>query len=208
MKLIRFHFKYSFNNFFDTLSYIVGGGTELDDISSADEDNDEYDIDEELVQANLICDQPECDHSLERESCSYNKPNNSFSANKISQQNQICRSKQITNRNSNNVRSLVGTGGITRSILVNVLQRISVLSSGNVPFNSRKHPKRRKQNTLSLSSISKRIKSLIHASCCLPISNFLGKWRFTRDLEWYSTTKYDNRLLSIGNKVNVYLSDW
>ena len=186
------------------MTYILGGGTELDDISSGDEDNDDYDVDEELAQANLICDDPDCDHSLEKETCSYNKPNNSFSANKISPHNKIYRSNHITNRNSKNIGTLVRTGGTARNILVTVMQRISVLSSGNVPLNSRKHPKRRKQNTLSLSSISKRIKSLIHASCCLPISNFMGKWRFTRDLEWYSTTKYDNRLFSIGNTVNVH----
>ena len=182
-------------------NYILGGGTELDDISSGDEDNDDYDVDEELAQANLICDDPDCDHSLERETCCYNKPNNSLSTNKISSHNRLHRTKQISNRNSSRVRSFVRTGGAARSILVNALQRMSVLPSKNALQHSRKHQKRRKQNAWSLSSISSRVNTSIQASCCLPIRNFLGKWRFTRDLEWYSTTKYDNRLFSIGNKV-------
>ena len=179
----------------------VGGGTELDDISSGDEDNDDYDVDEELAQANLICDEPDCDHSLDRETCLYNKPNNSFSTNKVTPHNRLHGTKKIANRNSSHVRSLVRTGGTARSILVNVLQRIPVLPSKNAIQHSRKYPKRRKQNTLSVTSIRNRIKALVQASCCLPIRNFFGKWRFTRDLEWYSTTKYDNRLFSIGHKV-------
>ena len=62
---------------------ILGGGTELDDISSGDEDNDDYEAGDELVPANLICDELDCDHSAESLECNYNKQHRS-SVNKIS----------------------------------------------------------------------------------------------------------------------------
>ena len=186
---------------FNLKNIFLGGGTELDDISSGDEENDDYDVDEELVpSANSICDEPDCDHTPERNQCSYNIPSHSNATNKISPHIKSYRTNQ-SNRNNPNNKTLVKSRGGARNVLASVLQRVALLSPLRPPPKARKNGKGRKQDTSSFSSISNRVNSALQSCCCLPISNFLGKWRFTRNFEWYSTTKYDNRLFSIGNKV-------
>ena len=148
---------------------------------------------------NFICDELDCDHTLENPECNYNKPRQSYSVNKISPHNNTCRAS----KNNKNVKSLVKSGGNARNIIANVLQRVSVFPTNPAPGSRNKNGKRRKQDTFSISSFYKRVNSVIQSCCCLPLGNFLGKWRFTRDFEWYSTTKYDNRLFSLGNKVNI-----
>ena len=66
----------------------------------------------------------------------------------------------------------------------------------------KKKSKKRKKPTEWCSSFYKWAHSLIYQFFCVSISNTLGKWRFTRSLEWYSTAKYVNRLFMIGEKVN------
>ena len=151
------------------------------------------------MAANLICDERDCDHTPERQDCNYNKSHRSYSVNKTSPRNNTCRPSQ----NNKNVKSLVRSGGNARSIIANVFQRVSAFSPNSASHARNKNGKRRKPDVFSISSVYKRINSVIQSCCCLPIGNFLGKWRFTRDFEWYSTTKYDNRLFSLGNKVNI-----
>ena len=151
------------------------------------------------MAANLICDDLDCDHALERQDCNYNKSHHSYSVNKSSPHSNTCR----TSQNNKNAKSLVRSGGNARSLITNVLQRCSAFPPNPAPQARNKNGKRRKQDLFSLSTVYKRLNSVIQSCCCLPIGNFLGKWRFTRDFEWYSTTKYDNRLFSLGNKVTI-----
>ena len=175
----------------------------MDDISSGDEDNEEFDVDDELVSANLICDEPECDHTPERKNCNLNIPNHSDPNIKIPLHTK--RYKKHQSNQKPDVNTLVRSGGAARGIITNVLHRIPFLPSKVSP-QSRKNGQRRSQDNFSLTSVFKRVQSTFDACCCLPISNFFGKWRFTRDFEWYSTTKYDHRLFAIGNRVrNRYL---
>ena len=46
--------------------------------------------------------------------------------------------------------------------------------------------------------------SALHRLFCVTTKDLLGKWRFTRSLNWYSTPEYVNRLLMIGGKVISY----
>ena len=184
-------------NFIAIIKFL-GGGTELDDISSGDEDNEEFDVDDELVSANFICDEPECDHTPERKNCNLNIPNHSDPNIKIPPHTK--RYKKNQSNQKADVNTLVRSGGAARGIITNVLHRIPFLPSKVSP-QSRKNGQRRSQDNWSLTSVFKRAQSTFDACCCLPISNFFGKWRFTRDFEWYSTTKYDHRLFAIGNRV-------
>ena len=43
--------------------------------------------------------------------------------------------------------------------------------------------------------------SALHRLFCVSTKDLLGKWRFTRSLNWYSTPEYVNRLLMVGGKV-------
>ena len=43
--------------------------------------------------------------------------------------------------------------------------------------------------------------SALHHLFCVSTKDLLGKWRFTRSLNWYSTPEYVNRLLMVGGKV-------
>ena len=43
--------------------------------------------------------------------------------------------------------------------------------------------------------------SSLHHLFCVSTKDLLGKWRFTRSLNWYSTPEYVNRLLMIGAEV-------
>ena len=189
-----------FNKSFRFCIYLIssGGGPELDDISSADED-DEYDedLDNEVVSAQPICDDPDCDHTPEKPNCK-----NKLQQNLNSTYNRILhkRTSKTTQSSRKNLKTLFGSGSIARRILTSVIPRPSVFPSQHT-HQGRKKSRKRKNEAPTLSLFHKRVKSSIESCCCLPIRNFLGKWRFTRDFEWYSTAKYDNRLLSIGNKV-------
>ena len=67
----------------------------------------------------------------------------------------------------------------------------------------RKKKKQRKKTMKEWVSESyKNIMSTMHHLCCVSTKDILGKWRFTRSLNWYSTPEYVNRLLMIGAKVN------
>ena len=123
-------FKQTYNSrMFNLKNIFLGGGTELDDISSGDEENDDYDVDEELVpSANSICDEPDCDHTPERNQCSYNIPSHSNATNKISPHIKSYRTNQ-SNRNNPNNKTLVKSRGSTRNFLAVCVQNYRKIPS-------------------------------------------------------------------------------
>ena len=66
----------------------------------------------------------------------------------------------------------------------------------------KKKKKRGKSSTEWVSSSYKSIKALVHRFFCISTKNVLGRWRFTRSLNWYSTPEYVNRIFMIGEKVS------
>ena len=118
----------------------------MDDISSGDEDDDVPDGIELGVVSQNICDDLECDHTIEGAQCKHNVRPKKLNA-----------KKKITKK--------------------------------------RKSPTKWILNTYQL------IKTLLHQFFCISTKNVLGRWRFTRSLQWYSTPEYVNRLFMIGGKV-------
>ena len=147
-----------------------------------------------------ICDEPDCDHTPESRQCkAQHLPHNSCTPHRRVSTRLNFKGNQSSRISSPRNLHGTSTGGAARSILSNVIQKASVFPSTNTPRDKRTAVRRKRGSFCS--SLYKRVASLVSAWCCLPVSNFLGKWRFTRDFEWRSTTKYDNRLLVIGNKV-------
>ena len=64
-----------------------------------------------------------------------------------------------------------------------------------------------KKKTLveSISDTMKWIQTIMYSFFCVSTKNILGRWRFTRSLQWYSTSEYINRLVMIGDKVTAIL---
>ena len=73
----------------------------------------------------------------------------------------------------------------------------------NKNIRSRKKAGRRKSPKEVISDKWKWIKTLMYSFFCISTKNILGKWRFTRNLQWHSTSEFVNRLVIIGDKVNL-----
>ena len=71
--------------------------------------------------------------------------------------------------------------------------------------NARLKKKPEKKRTLreSVSVTWKWIQTIMYSFFCISTKNILGRWRFTRSLQWYSTSEYINRLVMIGDKVTA-----
>ena len=70
------------------------------------------------------------------------------------------------------------------------------------PKMKRKLKKKRKSPTEWISTSYQSMKSIMHQFFCISTKNVLGRWRFTRSLNWYSTPEYVNRVFMIGEKVS------
>ena len=71
---------------------------------------------------------------------------------------------------------------------------------------SRKKTARRKTPMEVVSDSWKWVETLMYSFFCISTKNILGKWRFTRNLQWHSTSEFLNRLVIIGDKVNLIVN--